>query len=862
MLPTLMLRTATRLAAAFALATLIWIQSAPRINAAGPATLFPVLYSPGDNPVGIFDAVPAGVPTSYTVDVTSPANFPSGQSFSPTGSAISILVTTGDAIAASYLSVALDPATTQPATYTVPGQTLRFRITGTFPLVNVSTTYAYTVSIVNWPVSASSLNNRGHFITATSVPPPPPTANPPTIQVSSPINNPTYTSATLPVTVPLSFTAVATTGHPISNVSATLSGPGLTGQPIVLSLLNPNSASVTATANLSVTAQGDYTVNMSAANNQSTVTAQTSFHLSVTGIPPVVTIAEPLPGSSFTVGAAPTVHVPLTFEAACTSGTLKSVLLTVDGVQTPFSPGLTAGLTDFIATSPLDYGTGALGKHTVVVVATNDFGSTSATTNFVVLGTQTITFGPLPAHTYGDAPFGLAATSTAGLPISYASSDPTVATVSGNTVTILHAGTTTITASQPGNTYCAAAVPVSQMLVVNQAPQTITFNPLPARMVGDPAFTLAATASSGLPVSYASSNPAVASVSGSTVTIVSAGATVITASQPGNSNYLAATPVDQTLIVQVFTSSCGTAIVRHAPDLNGNAGVNGSLQVLLPENLKLNGNDWISGNLLVPGAPDVRINGHPTIGAVIDGTGSVATKDYTITFDGKPVLGRLIRRTDPVTIPLINTPPTSAGTRDVKLNQPGDGAGNFATVRDLTVGGDYGQLAVPPGVYRDLTANGGSGFTLGVAGATQPSIYYLRNLKMSGTGCLKIVGPVTLTIVDDIDFDGAVGNSTHADWLTLNLYSGDLTMNGSMKLYANVLAPFGTIRLNGLAQLCGGLKCDRLRLDGNALIDVCGCNDGDNPSGSDNDHGNGGDDDQSHGSSDGGNGDDHGGGHD
>ena len=64
---------------------------------------------------------------------------------------------------------------------------------------------------------------------------------------------------------------------------------------------------------------------------------------------------------------------------------------------------------------------------------------------------QTITFNPLPAKTYGDDPFTLTATSDAGLPITYESSDPAIASVSGNVVTIHKAGTIMIEARQPGN---------------------------------------------------------------------------------------------------------------------------------------------------------------------------------------------------------------------------------------------------------------------------------------------------------------------------------------------------------------------------------------------------------------------------
>ncbi|MCA6408415.1 MAG: VCBS repeat-containing protein, partial [Cytophagales bacterium] len=72
-------------------------------------------------------------------------------------------------------------------------------------------------------------------------------------------------------------------------------------------------------------------------------------------------------------------------------------------------------------------------------------------------------------------------------------------------------------------------------------PQTITFPALSNKTFGDAPFTLSATASSSLTVSYASSNTSVATVSGNTVTIVGAGTTTITASQAGNTNFAAAT---------------------------------------------------------------------------------------------------------------------------------------------------------------------------------------------------------------------------------------------------------------------------------------------------------------------------------
>lgn len=76
--------------------------------------------------------------------------------------------------------------------------------------------------------------------------------------------------------------------------------------------------------------------------------------------------------------------------------------------------------------------------------------------------------------TYGDAAYSLSATASSSLAVGYASSNTSVATISGSTVTIVGAGTTTITASQAGNsTYCAATN-VTQTLTVNSKTLTIS----------------------------------------------------------------------------------------------------------------------------------------------------------------------------------------------------------------------------------------------------------------------------------------------------------------------------------------------------------------------------------------------------
>jgi endonuclease I len=163
---------------------------------------------------------------------------------------------------------------------------------------------------------------------------------------------------------------------------------------------------------------------------------------------------------------------------------------------------------------------------------------------------QSITFNSLANVPYSNDTITLNATSSSNLPISYSSSNPNVATVFDNFVTIVGVGTTTITASQNGNAFYTAATPVSQSLTIIQATQTITFNALASKVLGDSPFILTATGgASGNAITYVSSNPAVATVSGNSITIVGVGNTNITASQLGNANFLAAADVVRNLTV-------------------------------------------------------------------------------------------------------------------------------------------------------------------------------------------------------------------------------------------------------------------------------------------------------------------------
>ncbi|KMQ50751.1 polysaccharide deacetylase [Chitinispirillum alkaliphilum] len=80
--------------------------------------------------------------------------------------------------------------------------------------------------------------------------------------------------------------------------------------------------------------------------------------------------------------------------------------------------------------------------------------------------------------------------------------------------------------------------------------QNITFGTLQSVVYGEPSFELTASSTSGLPLTFTSSNSSVASVDGVRVTIHNAGSTMITASQEGNSNFNPAESIARELLVK------------------------------------------------------------------------------------------------------------------------------------------------------------------------------------------------------------------------------------------------------------------------------------------------------------------------
>lgn len=242
--------------------------------------------------------------------------------------------------------------------------------------------------------------------------------------------------------------------------------------------------------------------------------------------------------------------------------TIPSVILGTTPFTVPLPTSNSTGAFTYSTTSLYNASVASLSGSTITVVGvgTSLIRATQLeTTNYVsgtvvqyvtvTKGPQTITFTQPLTKVITDASFALIATSSSGLSITYSSSNTSVASISGDTITIKGLGDSVITASQAGNASYLEATSVLKTLTVSKVPQTISFDQPLTKVITDVSFALIATCSSGLNITYSSSNLSVATISNNIVTINKHGSTLITSNQAGNTTYLPATSVSQILTI-------------------------------------------------------------------------------------------------------------------------------------------------------------------------------------------------------------------------------------------------------------------------------------------------------------------------
>lgn len=265
------------------------------------------------------------------------------------------------------------------------------------------------------------------------------------------------------------------------------------------------------------------------------------------------------------------------------------------------------------------------------------------------------------------------------------------------------------------------------------------------------------------------------------------------------------------------------AVVRHAPEINSGR-VEGALWQLTGEATTLDGTDVITSDLLVPGTPTVSVTGSPSYEGTIAGAESTQPAGYPITITGNATLRHLITRTDPIQLETVEAPPSPQGTRDTTLFQPNHSPGDFATLRNLTLVGKAGARVIPPGTYGAFSAGSHNAFVFGVANSSEPTVYNLESLSLTGGSQLILNGPVILTVKDTINLSGStIGAADNPQQLLLRVSSDNadaVRISGTSVLYGIVRVPQGTVTIEGRGRLRGTVSCDRLVVSGSGILQI------------------------------------------
>ena len=351
-------------------------------------------------------------------------------------------------------------------------------------------------------------------------------ANVPTINFGSPKNSSiptTAASALYPVAKP-ALTSLSVTSGPLAGGTTTLiSGANLTGATSVtvngsVATIGTNTDSSISITTPASSSSGAKDVVVITPNGTATLSAAFTYINSQR-----ITITSTAPTSA-TVGGS-------TYTPTATASSGLTVAITLDSSSSGCS--LTTGVVSFTAAGTCLIDFNQVGN-------SNYNGANQAQQPITVgKGNLSISFGTAPTGlTYGESvgTHSVTATSTPANigTILFGTTTSTVCTVNSSTgaLTILSAGTCTITADDSGTTNYLAAPQVSQSITVAKVtPLLSSFSIANQSFGASPLTLMAPTLASAIPGSFAytSATTAVATISGSTLSVVGVGSSIITA---------------------------------------------------------------------------------------------------------------------------------------------------------------------------------------------------------------------------------------------------------------------------------------------------------------------------------------------
>lgn len=286
----------------------------------------------------------------------------------------------------------------------------------------------------------------------------------------------------------------------------------------------------------------------------------------------------------------------------------------------------------------------------------------------------------------------------------------------------------------------------TEVTATPQGTQSISFALLPAKTYGDADFSAGATASSGLSVTYTSDNPSVATIIAGKVHIVSAGTANITATQNGDSKWLAAVSETQQLTVnkKALTVSANaqnktydggfTATVSLTDDRITGDQLTAAYAMAMfgDKNVGTNKSVAVFG-ITISGADAAKYS----VNATANTSAAISPKALTVTAENKTTIQGLtlpaltvkyagfINGEDSnslTTLPLLSTNANNTSSQgDYPITVTG------ATAQNYSITHVNGVLTVTPGTPTSLTFNQGlllensaSGTTVGVLNSHAP----------------------------------------------------------------------------------------------------------------------------------------------
>jgi hypothetical protein len=255
----------------------------------------------------------------------------------------------------------------------------------------------------------------------------------------------------------------------------------------------------------------------------------------------------------------------------------------------------------------VNVGTLTGGNYTLTFIS-NDFEIKKATATISLSGTKTFTYD-------GSAKSLEVTTNPAGVGYSL--------TYDGLATEPIETGNYVVVAAIADANYQDANATAT--LVINKANQTITFASVADKTMGDAAFNLGATSTSGLAISYEATPVGRVSITNGLASLTSGGRVEVTAFQPGDNNFNAADPIERSFCIKPAKPVIGASLSNpEAPLLSSSSSI---------------GNQWFKDGSSITGATNstytVSLLGVYTVAVTVDDCVSVISEpvSYILTGD-------------------------------------------------------------------------------------------------------------------------------------------------------------------------------------------------------------------------------------